>query len=276
MDDVVDGEVVAEPTAQIPEYPTEVECWGEVDTGCRDGWDAFTPEVQARATALAVTSLRALTGYRVGGCPVTVRPCLKRCGVDNPYAYGDGRLPRAGAYQMNGSWFNGCGCLTGCGCTTLCEIRLPGMLASVLAVTLDGNVLPEGDVWRVDNGRHLVRVDGLCWPGCQDLSLPATEVGTFAVTLQPGAVPDALGRLAAGLLAHEFALACSGAQCRLPSNVETITRGSTTYRLAADQFASGLTGIREVDVYVRRWNPHGLAAPSRVWSPDTPRPRRVP
>lgn len=273
MDEPVDDVVVADPQVQIEvDYPPEVLCWGEVDTGCREGWDDFDPNVQARATALAVTSLRALTGYRVGGCPVDVRPCLSRCGTTNPYAYGGGQFH---PYQRGGLWFNGCGCVTDCSCGSLCEVVLPGMVSDVLAVTLDGNDLPRDEVWRVDDGRRLVRTDGLCWPACQDMSAPADGLGSFVVTFQPGAVPDALGRLAAGLLAHQFALACTGAQCLLPSSVETLTRGTTTYKLAADQFAGGLTGIREVDVYVRRWNPHGLAAPSTIWSPDVPRPRRV-
>ena len=35
------------------------------------------PEVQDRAPGLASATLRRLTGYRVGGCPITVRPCMQ-------------------------------------------------------------------------------------------------------------------------------------------------------------------------------------------------------
>ena len=59
------------PTSGCP-WPVDPACLGEK-------WDELDPEVQERATGLASATLRRLTGYRVGGCPVTVRPCKASC-----------------------------------------------------------------------------------------------------------------------------------------------------------------------------------------------------
>ena len=46
------------------------------DYGCCDEWETLPPELQERATDLAWSTLRVLSGGRVGNCPVIVRPCL--------------------------------------------------------------------------------------------------------------------------------------------------------------------------------------------------------
>ena len=35
-------------------------------------------------------------------------------------------------------------------------------------------------------------------------------------------------------------------------------------------FDQGLTGIREVDAWIRIWNPYMAKSASQVWSPDLP------
>lgn len=274
-------------TAVLPDLPDA--CW-PIDHSCCPTYpvdigtaDADEQEQWARADALAVSTLRSMTGFRVGGCPVTVRPCKQGCLPTTWDAYPvlatGGGLPRGivAPVLSSGTWLNlPCGCGTdGCSCSTICEVALPGDSVAVTEVRLDGVVL-DPTAYRVDHGNRLTRVDGDCWPLCQNMNADATAPDTFAVTYVPGAPVDGLGSYAAGLLACEFHKACGGGACALPSSVTQVVRQGVTYTLAQDAFGTGLTGIRAVDVYIRRWNPNRLTQASAVWSPDLPAPRLTP
>lgn len=119
---------------------------------------------------------------------------------------------------------------------------------------------------------------GTCWPTCQDLSKPDTEVGTFSVQVRPGAAVPQGGLWAAGLLACQLLKACDGdAECALPANAQRIARQGVTVELTPvliDRDAGGfLTGIPEVDLWLESVNPYKAKMPSRVFSVDRPRPR---
>lgn len=268
---------------ELPPFPDQ--CW-PVDWACcaapATGMSSpcgHDEETKVRAEALAGQTLRSLTGYRVGGCPITVRPCREGCG---PIAwtfdsYGASFQP---GITIDGTWVNTpCGCTTDCSCTALCEVRLPGPVGYIESVRIDGTVIPE--TWyRVDNGNTLVWVGDPAqpemdckWPVCQDMAKPITEVGTFAVTYLRGIPVDGLGSFVAGILACEYAKACSGEACRLPRNVTGLARQGVAMQIEPASFSGGLTGIPEVDSYIRYWNPNLLKQPSKVWSPDVRRPR---
>jgi hypothetical protein len=246
-----------------------------IDAAClSEDWDAIDVAVQDRSIALASATLRRLTGYRVGGCPITVRPCKKSC-VGSLPTYWDMRTAGWMPLNMGGLWINSCGCTTDCSCVTLCEVELPGPIGAVTEVLVDGDVV-DPDNYRID-GNRLVWVGAeVCpWPTCQDMSLPTTEVGTFAVTYLNSAPVDALGAYAAGVLAMEYARACAGGKCRLPTGVTSIVRQGVSIDIASGAFPSGVTGIREVDAYIALWNPKALRQSTRVWSPDISPPRVV-
>ena len=208
-----------------------------------------------------------------------MRPCKSGCGnvAWSFDRYGGSFHP---GITIDGTWVNNaCGCTHDCSCTTVCEVKLPGPVGRVDAVRVDGVELP-GDWYRVDNGNRLVWVgdpdqpEMECpWPLCQDMSAPSSAEGTFAVTYLQGIPVDGLGAYAAGVLACEYAKACSGQACRLPRNVTSLTRQGVGMAIAPTEFADGLTGIPEVDSYIRYWNPNLLKQPSRVWSPDVRPPR---
>lgn len=276
----------------LPELPDF--CW-PVDTSCVGDWDAwevepdpgadppvagvplYSAEDKARAVALAGQTLRLLTGFRVGGCPVTVRPCQAGYREQTWRTYpvtGAGSTPWY-PVSLGGTWLNiGCGHVGGCGCTGLREVRLYGPATRITEVKVDGVVLPPTD-YRLDRGGRLVRLGGESWPLTQDLSLPDTEPGTWSVTYTAGAEVDGLGAYVAGILAGEYVRACTDGECRLPTGVQTIARQGVTMTLGTGAFPDGRTGIREVDAYIERWNPNRLRGPSQVYSPDLHRPRRV-
>lgn len=267
----------------LPDLPDA--CWA-VDTTCIPNWDAVDPEDpelpyysdadKARAISLAGQTMRLLTGYRIGGCPITVRPCKAGCSDPTWRTYPPGG---GGVWQpvnMGGSWLNvACGCGgSGCSCTTVQEVRLYGQASAVTLVKIDGMTL-DLTAYRLDPGGRLVRTDGQAWPACQDMNAPDTEPGTFSVTYSPGGVVDGLGAWAAGILAAEYVEVCATGKCNLPDTVSQIVRNGVTMTLTPGAFPDGKTGLRAVDSYLESVNPNGLKAAPMVWSPDIARPRTV-
>lgn len=270
----------------IPALP--VSCW-PVDWGCADqAWlDDLDADVRARSEAMATQVLRSLTSYQVGGCPITVRPCGKGCGsggtyVDAPVtgansaALGVRVGPWWASIDIDGQWINtACGCSTPeCSCRFVPEVWLPAPVGGVVEVVVDGVVLSADD-YRVDNGNRLVRLDGQTWPKCQDMTAAADAEGAFSVTYYNNFLPDGLASWIAGIMAVEFAKSCTGGKCRLPSGVQSISRLGVQMEIPSGMFDQGLTGIREVDSWLRLWNPYQLKSPSSVWSPDIGTTRRT-
>jgi hypothetical protein len=256
----------------LPEYPG---CPWPVDPACfEDTWDALDSSVQDRAVALASATLTRLTGYRVGNCPITVRPCKRSC-ADGALSYADMHSTFGPWWPVNygGVWTNSCGCTTDCSCAALCEVVLPGPVGRIDSVKVDGTALARNE-FRVDGRRLVWTGAGDCpWPACQDLSKGDDAAGTFSVTYLNAYPVDGLGAYAAGITANEFAKACTGGKCRLPSGVTSIARQGISMDLATGAFPNGLTGIREVDAYIALWNPNPIRQQAKVWSPDLSQPR---
>ena len=273
---------MSEPTT--PALPDA--CW-PVDWGCAEQvWlDALDPEVKARSAAMATQVLRSLTGYLVGGCPIVVRPCAKSCGAGTyteapvTTAHAEALGVRVGPWwasiDVDGQWINSaCGCTTECSCSFVSEVWLPSPVGGVVEVAVDGVILPQ-DAYRVDNGNRLVRLDGSTWPKCQDMTAAHDAAGAFSVTYFNNAQPDGLAAWVAGIMAVEFAKSCTGGKCRLPAGVQSISRLGVSMEIPSGLFEQGLTGIREVDSWIRLWNPYSLKSPSSVWSPDIGKARRT-
>jgi len=241
--------------------------------------DAMDPMVRARAEALAWRTIATLTAYQVAPCPITVRPCRRGC--NTAVTYYESRVTSGGQtggtfnpVLSGGVWTNTCGCTSDpCSCGQMCEIFLPGPVGGIVDVTLNGAVL-DPTAYRVDNGDRLVRQDGECWPPCQDMNAQIGTDNTWSVTYYMGAAPDGLTNWIAGLLAVEYAKACTGGKCRLPSGVTMVTRQGVTLELQTGMFPNGATGIREVDAWLAGINPYGLKQPPRISSPDY-RPSRI-
>ena len=242
------------------DWPLDPACLG-------DEWDAFDEDVQARASGLASETLHRLTAGRVGGCPVKVRPC-QQSGCWSAFVPFHGYSALSPGLDTHGNWINSCGC-GGSKCASSCEIKLPAPIGRLDEVLIDGEEQDLND-FRVDNGKYLVWVGaGDCpFPASQDLSLPDTEEDTFSITYLNAYPVDSLGSHAAGLLAVEFAKACSGNKCRLPKNVTEVSRSGVTFQVTPGLFPGGFTGIQQIDAFIELWNPEARTQPTRVWSPD--------
>lgn len=257
----------------IPEYGG---CLWPVDPAClADDWENLSPEVQTRALALASSTLQRLTAFRVGGCPVTVRPCA-------PRGYTDACLPFTGSFGtdwmspgINGSgqWVNSCGCSGSCGCTMTAAIELPMPIGEVYEVKVDGNVIDPLD-YDVRSNRWLVWVgDGPSpFPATQNMSRPDTLPDTFSVSYLNSYPVDQLGAQAAAFLAMEFAKACKGkGKCALPRGVTQVVRNGTSFSIEAGLFPNGRTGIDIVDGFIDMWNPDHRTQQTKVWTPSQAR-----
>jgi hypothetical protein len=242
-----------------------------VDVGCCPDWDTYDASLQTAAAEYGAFTVWAATGRRFGVCPRTVRPCGKTCSNQGIYGYywSEGTwMP----YILNGEWRNfmcGCGC-----CQPACQVWLPGPVASITSVTLDGSVV-DPSTYRVDNGQWLVRTHDAsvddCWPVCQDYNLD-TGTNTFFVEYMQGyAVPSILQR-AAGELACEWVKSCLGLPCRLPQRVTSVARQGVSITMVSveELLRHGLTGVQTVDQVIRNFNPYGLVSRMGISSPDDP------
>lgn len=243
---------------------------------CSD-WTGYTQPVKDSALWLASTYLWAATGRQYGPCPVTVRPGQNQRGA--PVAYqefvvtpgSEGLGVLGGPYLFGGRWFNA-GCSSMCCGSSACAIVLRGPVAAVDGVLVDGATVPPS-AYRVDvvpGAWLLVRVDGGCWPTCQNMARGSDEAGTFEVTYRLGTeLPEALA-IATALLACQYGKHLTGGRCALPAKMTRISRQGVEIEVDPPDPAQGLTGIKAVDEVVLALNPGGLRQPPRVMSPDLP------
>jgi hypothetical protein len=129
-------------------------------------------------------------------------------------------------------------------------------------VVIEGVVLDESE-YRLE-GDLLYRV-GTDWPK-QDLTRPLDEPGTWSVTYLRGNPPPPGSAKLVGQLAAEFLAACNGGKCRLPRRVRSVTRQGVTYDMVdpTDIYATGKTGIPEVDLWLSSVNPHHIMTAPEV------------
>lgn len=242
-----------------------------------EAWDSYDESVQERALLLATSTLQTLTNYRVGSCPITIRPCpeTSRCGCDwNPLSHSGA----TGPVLWDGNWYNTCRHRTRCG--PLSEIDIPGPVGYVSELRIDGvdQDLWNGD-WRLDDG-HLLVWQGLGAspvPLTQNLSRPDTEVGTWSLTYSRSYPVLADARIAVSQLALEMAAAITPRKkCALPRGVTNVVRNGVSFSLEAGLFTNGLTGLDAVDAFILKWAPAG--GPSQtavVFDPGKRSPRRT-
>lgn len=243
-----------------------------------DGVDQATID---RMVMAATEVYWGLSGRQFGLCTIpAIRPCRRSCfeqwgglgwslwGGGNPFS--NGWAP--GGWQSRSWWFPPtCGrCSGDCSCTTVEEIALPGPVAEIVQVKLDGEIMATGS-YRVDNWDTLVRTDGGTWPLCQDMSLPDTEPNTMSVTVRVGKKVPTLGELAVGELACVFIAGCRPNQvCAVPDHLIAQTRAgfSQAFTAVSELVKEGLVGGEMGDLFLRTFNPSRLQSRSTVHSPD--------
>lgn len=245
-------------------------------------WVGHSQSIKDAALWLASTYLWARTGRQYGPCPVTVRPAQDR--FEDP-AYrvypawpgmngggGNGSFTLGPVPVLDGGTWRNCGCGPRCCCRPECAVVLRGPVASVNEVTVDGAVVPSS-AYRVDvtQGTYwLIRLDGTCWPTCQDFTAAPDAAGAFQVVYERGReLPEALA-IATAILACEYAKGMTGGDCRLPARMTSLQRQGVTVEVEPASPEEGLTGITEVDAVVLALNPSKRTRPPMLLSPDLP------
>lgn len=243
--------------------------WGTCLINLPTEAQAFT----GAALTAASEVLWQLTAQRFGLCRVALRPCRASCVSEGDRGRGWWEF---GSYPyptwIAGAWFNlGCGgCGSGCSCTVLQETLLPGPIAAMVEVKVDGVTLDPA-AYEVHDYRKLVRVDGGTWPLCNNFTLPTTEAGTWSVTADYGEPVPMTGRIAVGELACEIARSLAGIDCALPAGVQQITRQgvSMTFNEYSQILNNGLVGLPHSDRFIKMYNPSKLMARSAVFDLDS-------
>lgn len=256
--------------------------WTVEQCGCGGCWTEHSPAVRETATALATTVMWAATGRRYGPCEITVLPCnpapveplYQTFPVGAAYdPWGGGSGPVTVPVLDSGTWRN-IACGGGCTCRAVCEVPLDGPVYDIVEVLVDGEVIPA-TAYEVHDRHLLVRTDGECWPTCQ---VYGQEIPGFEVTYSRGEAIPAPIQVATGVLVCEYAKACQGKPCGLPSRMRRLTRQGVEVEVAdvpKDGKGRIRTGIRLVDDALDADNPYGLAERPTVYSPDIPQARVV-
>lgn len=235
--------------------------------------------------AAATDLLYVLSGrqYRTGRS--VVRPTTIQSGYANqsylyPYSsmsgYGDAWGFASGwAWSAIGLgwWQNG---------QDLSELVLQGPVTKINAVLVNGSALggwpPDNPNFTLYDQRRLVinvnNQSGLpsAWPWAQQLNLPLTEGGTFAVDYEWGRPPPESGRLACIELAVALALAHTGDNdSKLPSRVLSIATQGVTMAVgdALTYIREDLTGLPICDLFLNSVNPQKLRRRSAFLAPNS-------
>jgi hypothetical protein len=134
---------------------------------------------------------------------------------------------------------------------------------SVLSVSI-GGVLQDPSSYELLDGSTIALRGG--WGLCS----------TPEITYTFGVDPPPLGRMAARRLANELLAAARGDECKLPTNVTSVSRQGLSFEIWDPQafLDKGHTGLYEVDLFVATVNPGKAKKRPRVFSPDLPRARR--
>jgi hypothetical protein len=244
-----------------------------------------SPAATGLATQAATEILWGLSGRQLGLCEVTLRPCRRDCwGTPWPEAIWPGYgWPGGWSYPqpalVGGVWLNlVCGACPGeCACSFLSEVLLPAPVHHLVEVRLDGSPVATG-AYRLDDARKLVRTDGGVWPWCNDIAAPDDSTpGTWSVRAVYGREVPALAQLAAGELACQWLRAMNGEDCRLPANLTSLARQGVTVTMPdpATLVESNQLGLYWTDLFLRTYNPHGLARRARAYNVDQRPARRA-
>lgn len=143
------------------------------------------------------------------------------------------------------------------------SIRLKGRpVSEVTAVRVGGEFLNPDEFYLTDHA---------------NLKFFRPVSGNIEVTYTYGQLPPTAGRMAARMLAQQFALMWEGSdECTLPDRVTSVSREGISYTILDQQdFVADLrTGVYAVDLFLKTVNPDRALKRAKVFSPDVPRGKR--
>jgi hypothetical protein len=251
--------------------------WPLETSACSD-WDDLAP-VTGIASTIAANTLYRLSGRRYTSCSTTLRPCF----TDTPNlasTYNAGLSPFS-PYPgvslipviVDGFPIRNTYACHSCSIRSRSAITLPFPVVSVDAVDIAGTTIDPAQ-FVVYDSRTIVWQSPddppATFPTTQDLNAPAGDPSTWSLTITHGTPPPIDTAYITGIFACELAKMLADLPCALPRTVTNISRQGVTYTMVQNDFIEmGYVGIRTVDEWIHSVNPHRLASPPRVFSPDT-------
>lgn len=223
---------------------------------------------------MAVEYLWRWTGKRFGVCEVEVSPCRTDCSNAQNGSSTYFETPGGGfAWEpqlIAGEWLNlSCGyCRGDCSCSRVFSIALPGPVAEISGIWIDGELLPPS-AYVMQGVNRLTRIDDEGWPTCSQPGVPIDSPGTWGIRYKMGVPVPTSGQVAAARLAVEFSKAmCGDSSCQLPQRLQSISRQGVTVAVldSFDDIDTGHTGIWIVDQWVASVMKPNVR--SQVMSPD--------
>jgi hypothetical protein len=225
--------------------------WAQVSDLSEPG----NPEAFA-ALEMASSLLVAMTGYLYPG----VHQVTEMYNTRNTLGSGMERYAATWAGTPYPTINSGCECDT---CGVLHRIRLRGQpIRHLFEVIVDGRKLLPTDYVLLDHSVIGFLTSSACCAGC------------VTVRYEYGAPPPPAGRYSAIKLANELLSSRDpDGDCTLPQRVTSVSRQGVSWTLLDPQdfLEDGRTGIYEVDLFLRTYNPSHALRPARVFSPDRPR-----
>lgn len=213
---------------------------GDCVNGCTIPEDVDADVLEA-ASIKAGVILYTLSGHRVGLCADTVRPATE-CGTCSGRCY----CTNAGDRITLSS---GLGPITGVG-----------------EVNIGGDVLDASEYRFYPSGQVLYRRPPEVWPTSDLKWAECGDPDTLCIQVLVGNAPDAWALDVHAELTCELVKACTGEECRIPSNATSVNSQGISITLTATeakQFIPAVAG------WVAAVNPNNAQDFSRVYSPDT-------
>lgn len=217
-----------------------------------------------------------LTGKQfVGTCTATERPCIP-CGCSCGGGTGNYYMANNPLFYLNNwPW------LAPCDCCTPNQIKLDHWpVTNILSVTRGGITIDDvnllSELYHIDEYSYLVANDNAPFPSCGNMfepldeDLPYAERPPFSVTVEYGMQVPGMVRRATRTMACQLVRQCLDLDCQIPKQATSMIRSGVSYELenVIDYLSTGRTGIYEVDLCVRTFNPSLIQSPAFIWTPD--------
>lgn len=165
----------------------------------------------------------------------------------------------------------------------LAELELQGPVTRINNVYVDGQNLggwpPTNPNFTLYDRKRLVRNVNQgdqsatsAWPWNQQLQLPLTESGTFAIDYEWGRGPGPMGKLACIELTVQLCLALSGdVESQLPARVLTVATEGVSMAVGdpLSYIREDLTGLPVCDMFLNAKNPAKLRRRSVFLAPNS-------
>lgn len=198
------------------------------------------PQVLQDAVDVATEILWALSGRQFSGpCDIDVSLCGCDCGCETS-----------------------CGCKRGCHPSFSLDLRRWAPVQQVTAVTVEGSVVPVTD-YRLVRHRWLQRVDGTDWARC------VYEENHLVVAMTVGKPPPGSAKRAVEALVCYLMQDCTQG-CGTLDRARSVVRQGISIDVATmdETLMNDMLGIKEVDLFLRLYNPQRGRHSSFVYTPD--------